>query len=292
MNNQERLKKNIIKFLEIFNLYIKEDDEIDLLKKLYSGQIIYIYNDCMDPVGQMIFTKDNLQIYSMSKDYVISAISSRNEDALLNFEYSINDINNYNNCIKGKYHIEKGQKIDGILIKNVVDIYQNGNFIGKCVFDTLRNYIYIYDAANKKILTYRNNELKYSDKEKEINIVHERGNVMYGVNYVHKPTKNSMFEVNPLRNSDRDIYGNKLISYPLPTYLFYKIEQTMGEVIEEYGDGYYESIEFMKEQVNNFNENLFENIATSSLKNFDKKQLDSMLKIDFSKYKGQSKTKK
>lgn len=292
MNNQERLKKNITKFLQMFNLYINDEDKKDLLKKLYNGQTVYIYNDCMDVVGQMTFSKDNLQIYSMNKDYIISAVSDRNEDALLNFGYSINDINNYNNCIKGKYYIEKGKKIDGILIKNVIDIYQNGNFVGKCVFDTLRNYIYIYDITNKTIIRYRNNELKYSDKDKEINVVHDRGNIMYGVNYVHKADRNAIFEVNPPQSSDRDVYGNKKISYPLPNHLFYKIEQAIAETMEEFNNNYYERIEFMKNQVNNFNENLFENLATSSLKNFDRKQLDSMLKIDFSKYKGKAKTKK
>ena len=87
MNNQERLKKNITKFLQMFNLYINDEDKKDLLKKLYNGQTVYIYNDCMDVVGQMTFSKDNLQIYSMNKDYIISAVSDRNEDALLNFEY-------------------------------------------------------------------------------------------------------------------------------------------------------------------------------------------------------------
>ena len=44
--------------------------------------------------------------------------------------------------------------MDGILIKNVIDIYQNGIFDGKCVFDTLRNYIYICTGKTFTLLFY------------------------------------------------------------------------------------------------------------------------------------------
>lgn len=278
MTNQERLNKNIVEFLEIFNFFINDDYKNVLIKELYNGQVIYIYNDCMDIVGQMNYTKNELCIYAMNQKFVLSAVSKKNSDGLLDFEYSINDINNSKNCLNGKYYIEKGKKVNGILITNMVDVYQNSNFVGKCAFATLRNYLYIYDVKSNIIVKYRNHEFKYRDKEKEINIVHDSGNVMYEVNYRF--------------DSDRNIYGNKIISYPLLNTQHHKVEQEIDLLMNEFNNKYFESLKHMKEQVNNFSENLFENMAILSLKNFDRNQLDSMLKIDFSKYEGKAKVKK
>lgn len=278
MTKEQRMQKNIRKFLSLFNVYVSKEDKEDFLSKLYNGELIYLYNDSLDAVGQMTFTKDGLNIYCMNKDYIFSAVSMKNDAGLLDFEYQINEIENYSNCIKGKYLIEKGSKLDGILLENIVDIYENGNFVGKCVFDTLRNYFYMYDAIEKQTAKYRNNEFRYENKEKEINITHEKGNIMYEVNYLHR--------------TDRNVYGNKIIPFPLPSFQFYKIEKAIEEIIQEFDSNYFEMVDNMKEKANNFNENLFENLACSAIKNFDRKQLESMLKIEFIKFKGKSKTKK
>lgn len=274
MENDNVMFKALPNFLSLFNFSIQEKEK-ELLYKLKNGYIVNIYDEDLNPVGKLFYSDGKVVIQAMLWDASFNAFSFYDETDS-GYKYSIKKIDS-NDKLTGEYKIEKGFKLDGIIIKNKMKLYKNGEFIANCKFDTLKNLFKLYNRKTNEGVKHRNNELVYYNNRKITTIVNENGNFFYYI----------------FSGIETDNLGGYLpLKAKIKNYDYTIYEVTMGKILTELDSDYFSFLDMQKKLFNDFHENLFENLACSSLKNFNKRQLAAILDVDFSKHGSCYKKKK
>lgn len=273
------MKKNNVKiisdFLSLFNLIILDEGIKKIRHKLGAIDGIVVYDKNLNPVGRAFVFNEQIVIEAIFEDSYFNAVSFCNEKDY-GYRYSIKKVNQSDELI-GEYALENGIKLDGAIVENKIKLYKAGKLITKCKFDTLRNSFSLYNKKANQSLKYRNNELFYYDNHEITRIINQNGNFFY---YVTSPIQNNnlggYFPLkNEIKNRDYTIY-----------------EVTFEKILNEIDSSYFSFLNSQVELVNGFGESLFENLACSSLKNFNKRQLISILGIDPNKGISYHKNKK
>lgn len=277
MNKSDIQLKMLYKFLSLFNLNTTIKSHENVIYKMKAGNIILLYDNDLNPVGR-VYTDDadRIIVEAMFKDYCFYAMSKDDNTDEYGFDYTLkNSDSTY--VIDGEYTTKLGIKYDGLVIKNKLMLYENGKFIGKCVFDTLKNMFKIYNKKTNNYVRYINNEFFHNNNGKVIRIDNEFGDFIYQV---------------ISEDESENICGYSQIKDYGKTYDYTSCELEFRTILEEIDEEYFDFLTNQKEIFNTLQDDLFENMACTSLKNFNKKQLDAMLDIDFSKFAGRKKVKK
>ena len=181
MNKSDIQLKMLYKFLSLFNLNTTIKSHENVIYKMKAGNIILLYDNDLNPVGR-VYTDDadRIIVEAMFKDYCFYAMSKDDNTDEYGFDYTLkNSDSTY--VIDGEYITKLGIKYDGLVIKNKLMLYENGKFIGKCVFDTLKNMFKIYNKKTNNYVRYINNEFFHNNNGKVIRIDNEFGDFIYQV---------------------------------------------------------------------------------------------------------------
>lgn len=274
MKKNSVILKMLHDFLSLFNLSITNADKEYLSYTLCSGKPVTIYDDDLNPLGRVFVKNDEVIVQVMFKDYFISAVGKQHENNKYCYEYVIKGFNKEKEY-KGQYVIKRDDKHDRLLIQNSILLFEDEQFVAKCCFDTLRNTFEMYNSNLKNGVKYRNNEFYHRNKNDITQINNYNGEFIYDV-------------ITPLNT--RNIYGYSSISnYNNDDYTNCEIE--FRRILEEIDGMYFEFLRVQKELFSFYQENLFENLACSAIKNFNPKQLSAMLDIDFEKLSSACKKK-
>ena len=277
MSKNDIQLKMLYKFLSLFNLSTMIKDNNKVIYDLKSGKTIILHDDCLNPIGRVyISCEEEIIIEAMFKDYCFFAIGNNEDTDEVGYKYTLK---NYDSSyeIKGEYKTQKGIKLDGLIIKNSMVLYQNGINSGKCIFDTLKNNFKMHNPKTKNFVKYINNEFCHNNNEKFIRIDNEYGNFIYQV---------------ISDKEDENICGYSFLNKSGKLFDYTSCELEFRRIIEEIDDEYFGFLKSQKELFNLLQHNLFENMACVALKNFNRKQLDAMLDIDFSKFSNDKTLKK
>lgn len=265
MKKNSVILKMLHDFLSLFNLSISKADKEYLSYTLCSGQAVTIYDNDLNPLGRVFVRSDEVIVQAMFKDYFISAVGKQLEKNKYCYEYVIKGFS-AEKKYKGEYVIKRDDEQDEPIIQNSILLFEDEQFVAKCCFDTIRNTFKMYNSKLKNGVKYRNNEFYHRNRNFITQINNYKGEFIYDV-------------ITPLNT--KNIYGYSYISNDNNDYTNYEIE--FRRVLEEIDGTYFEFLRTQKELFNFFQENLFENLASNAIKNFNKKQLSVMLDIDSEK---------
>lgn len=277
MDKNDIQLKMLYKFLSLFNLstMIKSHDKV--IYNLKIGDIIPLYDSDLNTVGRVYINyEEEIIIEAMFKDYCFFAIGNNEDTDEVGYKYTLE---NYDSSyeIKGEYKTQKGVKLDGLIVKNSMILYQNGIYSGKCIFDTLKNSFKMHNRKTENFAKYINNEFCHNNNGKFIRIDNEYGNFIYQVSS---------------DKEDENICGYSFLNKSGKLFDYTSCELEFRRIIEEIDDEYFDFLKSQKELFNALQHNLFENMACVALKNFNRKQLDAMLDINFSKFSSNKTLKK
>ncbi len=268
---------NFYQFLSLFELSVFNLKE----KSFYKGEKIIIYNKMLDPVGEAFYCDGKITINAFLENSHLYANSFYDGNSL-GYNYSI-EKNNSTDKLNGLFQTQKGEKYDDMVIENKMYLYKNNKLISKCLFNTQRNAFIISGYKNKQKIKYINNKLIFLNNYKENKVVNENGKIYY--------FRRPIFVESINENID-NFAGYKPLDVRIYNYDYTPYDIAIVDLINELDDMYYPFIEKQKELFNDFYEGLFETLACTSLKNFNRKQLISLLNIDFSKFASKSIVKK
>lgn len=266
MKYDDILINMLYKFLSLFKItvdeYIKED--VPFLLKL--GKKIELYDYNSNNVGYAYLQDKKIIIQVMLENYYLNAVARKLENETYEYKYSILSTN-FKDILYGKYSTKRGEKLDRVLVSNMVSIFKNKEFIYKSEFDTLKNTIKLFDIQNKESAFYRNNEFTHSKNNEVVKIINKNGEFEY---YVANDT------------DEKGIYGYSYVGNFGYNYTPY--EEEFRKIIDEIDPDYFTLLNNQKKLINTFCDGLFESICVKSLKNYNKNQLKAMLDIDFSTF--------
>lgn len=271
-------ERSIITFLSMFNLNIKKEDYHMIIDNLVFYKEIFLYNNNLDAVGKLIINGSNISIYSECHGSVLSAIGKLSNDDLYNFEYCITNYKNNKDYLSGSCEFTKSINYNCVFIKNKIDVYKDNCNIAKCIFNSLKNIFKISDYISQSFASYRNSSFVHTTNDKKIGIENDKGNITYLV-------KTSGEKSN-------DICGKAKCEIDTQTYDYSACEIEFRKIIDEYDPEYISLVNEQKQKINEFWNDLFQNVATATLKRFNKKQFKSMLNINTSKRSCTQKVKK
>ncbi len=266
--------KMLHKFLSLFNIHILKEDYDNLSSVLEKNGFVFLYDDTLNSVGRVFVDNEDVIVQAMFKDYYISAIGRKIQNDTYCYEYSIKEAETRKKYV-GKYETKKGIKLDDIMVKNSIALFIDGKLITRCTFDTLNNKFVIYNEETNNYVKYRNNEFYQRNKDTNIMIVNNFGEFIYEYN-----------------KGDNNIFGYSSILNDNKSYNYTDVELEFRRIIEEIDEEYFEFIKHEKELFNAFQYNLFELLACTGLKNFNRTQISAMLDIDFEKFSKNLKIKK
>lgn len=271
---------NFYKFLSLFELSVSNLEE----KSFYEGKKIIIYNKMLDPVGEAFYCNGRITIDAVLENSYLYANSFYDGNSS-GYNYTIKK-NNSNDKLIGLFQTQKGIKYDNIIVENELSLYKDDSFISKCYFSTLKNAFKILSYKSKQKVTYISNKLTFLNNLQENKVINENGQIYY----FRRPIFDEKYYEN-IDNID-NIAGYKPLDVKIYNYDYTPYDIAIVDLINELDDDYYPFIEDQKELFNDFHEGLFESLACTALKNFNRKQLKSMLNINFSKFTSKSKVRK
>ena len=266
MQNDDILLNMLYKFLSLFKITVDEYTKQNIPFLLKIGEKIELYNYDYNHVGYAFLQDEKIIVQVLLENHYLNVVASKEKNDTYEYKYSISSTD-FKNAIKGVYSTKKGKKLDKVLVSNSVDIFKDRELMHKCYFDTLRNTIKLIDVKNKESAFYRNNEFSHQKIYEDVKIINKNGEFEYYVSNLND-------EKGIFGYSHVDSYGYDYTSY----------EDEFRRIIEEIDPDYFSLLNKQKNIINNFSDGLFESICVKSLKNYNKKQLQDMLDIDFSTF--------
>ena len=267
MKNEDILLNMLYKFLSLFKITVDEYTKQNIPFLLKIGEKIELYDYDYNHVGYAFLQDEKIIVQVLLENYYLNAVASKEKNDTYEYKYSISSTD-FKDVLKGMYSTKKGQKLDKVLIFNLVDVFKDNELIYKCEFDTLRNTIKLIDVKNNESAFYRNNEFSHKKQDMETKIINDNGAFEY---YVYDKIK------------DNDIFGYSYVNNYKYDYTL--IEDEFRKIIDEIDTDYFTLLNKQKNIINSFSNGLFESICVKSLKNYNKKQLQDMLDIDFESFK-------
>lgn len=278
MKGSNLKEKSLTTFLSMFRLRVKQEDYDIMLNDLVCYKEIFLYNDHLDAIGKLIINGNIVNMYSECNGNVLSAIGKLDKAGLYNFNYSITDSRYNKNYLSGICEFTQSINYDCVFIKNKIDIYKDNCNIGKCIFNSLKNVFKISDYISQAFATYKNSSFAYSDLNKKVGIENKKGNITYLISSKNKNSK--------------PIYGGAKCEIDILVYDYSACEIEFRKIIDQYSPEYISLLNEQKQLINEFWNGLFQNVATATLKRFNKKQFKSMLEINSPKKSCTQKVKK
>ena len=254
MLSSEKLKK-LPKILDIFGLHLKESTKKEKINNLTNNGRLEIYDENDDKVGFVMLSNcnSNLVIYAVKENYTIKIESMYSkEKGAFQFKYNLY-ANDKKYDMQGTYKLYKGKREDDVIVKHIFKIYEDYNCIIDCGFNGLQNKFKLYDYKNDQSMCHKNNWLIYTNLINSITIENIRGNVNYVV------------ETNLGEEETVYRYGLNNVEYDYKNDDFKELSIEYNKILNEMDSNYFDFIRRIKEYVELFDENLYNNIIKDVL---------------------------